>query len=70
MNRLFRMLANLGLLGQLVRRADQARDHEEYARAAKFYSLALILDPERGLGTGILAISETNRPAELHEAST
>ncbi len=30
----------------------------------------LILDPERGLGTGILAISETNRPAELHEAST
>jgi DNA-binding NarL/FixJ family response regulator len=30
----------------------------------------LILDPERGLGTGILAISEANEPAELHEAST
>jgi DNA-binding NarL/FixJ family response regulator len=29
----------------------------------------LILDPERGLGTGILAISESNRSPGLHEAA-
>src|SRR5882724_11666420 len=42
-----RALTGLGLARQLVRRADRARDRKAYARAAKFYSLALTLQPER-----------------------
>ena len=47
MNSLHRVLTGLGSARQLVRRADRARDRKAYARAARFYSLALTFHPER-----------------------
>jgi hypothetical protein len=53
MSPLHRVLIGLGSARQLVRRADRARDRKAYAKAAKFYTLALTLHPE------------TNRPPGL-----
>jgi tetratricopeptide (TPR) repeat protein len=47
MSSLHRLLIGLGLAGQLARQADRARDRKAYARAARFYSLALALHPRR-----------------------
>src|SRR5439155_4122597 len=47
MSSIHRVLAGRGLARQLVRRADRARGRKAYAKAAKFYSLALTLHPER-----------------------
>jgi hypothetical protein len=47
MSPLHRALTGLGLARQLVCRANRARDRKAYAKAAKFYALALTLHPER-----------------------
>jgi len=47
MSPLHRVFSGLDLARQLVRRADRARDRKAYAKATKFYSLALTLHPER-----------------------
>jgi O-antigen biosynthesis protein len=47
MSPLHRVLSGLDLPRQLARRADRARGRKAYARAAKFYSLALTFHPGR-----------------------